>query len=346
MAETAAHLVDHVLPRVPVRQWVLAIPKRLRYFLQRDPRLVNAVLRIFLAEVEAALRAGSPDAPDGARFGAVTFVHRFGSALNANLHFHCCVIDGLFSEADEGVRFHPAFLTDRALAKVQQQTRRRVLKLFQRRQLLSPEAVETMQAWEHDGGFSVNAEVWVPSWDRAGLERLLRYCARPTLRLRSGQVFAGERLTWAEPDERLIYHLPKPRPDGQMVLTLTPLELMPHLRVRHPAGGLQPCKSSVLTICPGPPRCADPAAAQAPPPLPRCAGPTFPAARRRHRSGRVAMRRAGRSPRAKGARRLARRPHDRHPARCLCPLPVGGPHPPGSMKSSRCSARSVAATCG
>jgi hypothetical protein len=36
MAETAAHLVDHVFPRLPVRQWVLAGPKRLRYFLQRD----------------------------------------------------------------------------------------------------------------------------------------------------------------------------------------------------------------------------------------------------------------------------------------------------------------------
>jgi len=37
MAETAAHLVDHVFPELPVRQWVLSIPKRLRYFLQREP---------------------------------------------------------------------------------------------------------------------------------------------------------------------------------------------------------------------------------------------------------------------------------------------------------------------
>jgi hypothetical protein len=32
MAETAAHLVDQVFPQVPVRQWVLSLPKRLRYF--------------------------------------------------------------------------------------------------------------------------------------------------------------------------------------------------------------------------------------------------------------------------------------------------------------------------
>ena len=33
MAQTAAHLVDHVIPPVPVRQWVISVPKRLRCFL-------------------------------------------------------------------------------------------------------------------------------------------------------------------------------------------------------------------------------------------------------------------------------------------------------------------------
>ena len=30
MVETAAHLAEHVIPRLPVRQWVLSVPKRLR----------------------------------------------------------------------------------------------------------------------------------------------------------------------------------------------------------------------------------------------------------------------------------------------------------------------------
>ena len=30
MAETAAYLLDHILPRVPVRQWVLSFPIPLR----------------------------------------------------------------------------------------------------------------------------------------------------------------------------------------------------------------------------------------------------------------------------------------------------------------------------
>ena len=59
MVATAAHLTDHVLPPLPVRQWVLAVPKRLRYFLQRDADLQGAALRLFLRVVEQCLRAHS-----------------------------------------------------------------------------------------------------------------------------------------------------------------------------------------------------------------------------------------------------------------------------------------------
>ena len=44
MAERAAHLVDHVFPRVPVRQWVLSLPYRLRYRLAWDHALCRAVV--------------------------------------------------------------------------------------------------------------------------------------------------------------------------------------------------------------------------------------------------------------------------------------------------------------
>ena len=192
MAETAAHLVDHVFPRVPVRQWVFSLPKRLRYFLLHDAERVNQVLRVFLEEVEKALLACTHGAPAGARFGAVSFVHRFGAALNSNLHFHCCVIEGLFSTEGERLRFHPAKVNETAIARVQRQTHRRGLRLFRRRALLAPEAVEAMQEWEHGGGFSLHAEVRVSGHNRGALERLLRYCARP--------VFASERLAWLEPD--------------------------------------------------------------------------------------------------------------------------------------------------
>ena len=52
-----------------------------------------------------------------------------------------------------------------------------------------------MLGWDH-GGFSLDANVRIDAQDRSGLERLIRYCARP--------VFSGERLEWAG-EESPIY---------------------------------------------------------------------------------------------------------------------------------------------
>ena len=58
----AAHLTDHVFPRLPVRQWVLSVPKRLRYFMQRDGAVLGMVLRIFLRVIAQTLQSNSPGA--------------------------------------------------------------------------------------------------------------------------------------------------------------------------------------------------------------------------------------------------------------------------------------------
>ena len=47
MTERAAHLVDAVLPRVPVRQWVLTVPYRLRYQMAWNHGLSRAVLGVY-----------------------------------------------------------------------------------------------------------------------------------------------------------------------------------------------------------------------------------------------------------------------------------------------------------
>ena len=59
MAQTAAHLVDHVVPPVPVRQWVISVPKRLRGFLADRPEAVSALTKIFLNEIERLLCAAA-----------------------------------------------------------------------------------------------------------------------------------------------------------------------------------------------------------------------------------------------------------------------------------------------
>ncbi|MBA3506322.1 MAG: transposase [Betaproteobacteria bacterium] len=66
-------------------------------------------------------------------------------------------------------------------AQVQECVRRRLLRSFVRRGLLLGDDARAMGQWEHGGGFSVDASVRIEAADRAGRERLLRYCARPPL---------------------------------------------------------------------------------------------------------------------------------------------------------------------
>jgi len=68
MTERAAHLVDGVLPHVPVRQWVLSVPHRLRYLLAWDLRLVATVndahvIHEILAYLGLPSKVPHPDPP-------------------------------------------------------------------------------------------------------------------------------------------------------------------------------------------------------------------------------------------------------------------------------------------
>ena len=234
MVEVAAHLTDHVLPPVPVRQWVLSVPKRLRPFLPRDAALAGAVLRILLRAIRATLRRTSPGAGPDAQLGAVSFLHRFGATLNPHFHFHLVVLDGLFTEASDGtVRFAEAthLRADDAHA-LQRTVQRRVLGLFRRRGLLEPHTVADMLTWQAAGGFSLDASVRVPACDRAGRERLLRYCARPPFaleRLRCERTAAAAEPSRSAPGagvRQVLYHLPRPTLDGRTVLALSPLDFL------------------------------------------------------------------------------------------------------------------------
>ena len=114
MADTAARLTDEVLPKVPVRQWVLSLPY------------------------------------EGARCGSVAFVQRFGSALNVNPHFHVIVPDGVFVEGPDG---DPVFvaappLTDKDVQRIAETTAARIVRLLQQRGLLEPDSVDPL--WQNE----------------------------------------------------------------------------------------------------------------------------------------------------------------------------------------------------
>jgi len=233
MAELAAHLTDHVVPHLAARQWVLSLPKRLRPFLHHNPEIAGAVLRILLRAIRTTLRHASPRAPAHAQLGAVSFLHRFGSSLNAHPHFHVVVLDGVFSRSDDGdleeAHFHEAsLLQPEHWARLQGVLQRRVLRYFRNHGLLDELDTRDMLSWQGSGGFSIDASVRSEGEDRAGLERLLRYCARPPFALERLHALAGV-ASLASPDARLLYRFPKPTPDGRTEIVLSPLQLLERL---------------------------------------------------------------------------------------------------------------------
>ena len=108
MVETAALLVDDVLPHKPIRQWVLSFPYPLRFLLANSPQVVSSMLGIVNRAISTHLIKKAGFNKTQAHTGAVTLIQRFGSALNLNVHFHMLFIDGVYQEKPYGqVKFHP-----------------------------------------------------------------------------------------------------------------------------------------------------------------------------------------------------------------------------------------------
>jgi len=135
MAQTAAHLVERVIPWVPTRQWVVSVPVLLRYWMAASQELtaqVHTIIRTTIGQyyVNQAVTRGVPR--DQVQPGSVTFIQRFGSALNLNLHFHCVFLEGVYLDrTDQGLK--PRFLTgdppsDADVADVLQKISHRVIR--------------------------------------------------------------------------------------------------------------------------------------------------------------------------------------------------------------------------
>jgi hypothetical protein len=135
MAQMAAHLVEQVLPWVPMRQWVVSVPVPLRYWTASSPNLtakVHTIIRTTIAQyyVNQAVQGGAER--HKAYPGSVTFIQRFGSALQLNVHYHVLFLEGVFLDRTDQGR-PPRFLagappTDADVAEVVQKISRRVIR--------------------------------------------------------------------------------------------------------------------------------------------------------------------------------------------------------------------------
>jgi hypothetical protein len=257
MHDAAFHLVGHVLPRVPWRQWVFTLPRPVRLLMARDKQVLGAVLKLFIRALFGwQRRAARADGYQEVLPGAVAFVQFFGSAINLNVHFHVLCMDGVF--VDHGTKRELVLLelvapspaeVESLLFTLTEQVGRLVAAYLEQHDLdqeggdalssalalcsqtpaaarpAAPDDSDHQEQAPHrcaaSDGFSLHANVALAADDREGLLRLCRYGAR--------QAFSQKQLSEL-PDGRLRYQLKRPwGPHGKSAIVLEPVELLRRL---------------------------------------------------------------------------------------------------------------------
>ena len=145
MCGSAAHLVDHVLPDVPLRQWVLTAPYEVRRVLALRPDALTAQNRFFVEEIARwQKQRAAAFGVQGGETGAVTFVQRFDSMLRCFVHLHVVALDGVFTKAEDGALvFHEGPAPSREeIAHVAARVEKRMVRWLRRRKLIDERPAE------------------------------------------------------------------------------------------------------------------------------------------------------------------------------------------------------------
>ncbi len=253
MADTAAHLTDRVFPHVSIRQWVLSLPYTLRFRLGYDSRMVAGIHHILINTIFSYLRRATGLSYLGrtAGCGAVTFVQRFGDALNLNVHFHVLALDGVYARSFTGKPIF-YFAPPVSQADIEHLTgllAGRIGKYVSKLQpmdfdedssFFAPNYAESIIGKKHPAprsasedwewhpsplcssvdGVNLQAATRIPAGNRPRLEQLCRYTARSAI--------SSERLE-PLPDGNLRYHFKKAWHNGDDQILFSPQELIARL---------------------------------------------------------------------------------------------------------------------
>jgi len=245
MAETAANLMESVMPEAPLRQWVLTVPHAIRHRLAYDAKLLGKVTRAFLAAVLAFYKKKR------GRSGCVAVVQRTSSDLKLNPHIHAVFLDGGYVGEDFAVLGH---LHGQEVADVLAKARRRIEKVLARagarvddeselalltsvsgrppagpalrRGAVAPAPMLESKLCVSDEGYSLHAATSAGAQNKRGREALLRYILRPPV--------AQERIVQG-PDGLVRIALKKAFSDGTVAIDLDPLSLLLRLCAAVPA---------------------------------------------------------------------------------------------------------------
>lgn len=278
MYERTHHLMNAVLPSVPVRHWVLNLPPHLRFNVGYYHHILAGLLTIFvraifiylrrIAKVTVGLASVKLAHPAG-----ISVIHRVSARLTASFHFHCVTPDGVWiQQVPHGpVEFHAlAAPTDEQLAKIASRVCRQARRLLMRHGAWEDVAVQTsqdtvsgiitlrgrqlvkhygaaaipyqQQPLHPDGAhaYEVYASHRIEGTDRGNLERLLHYLLAPPL--------SDDQLTVIDDQHiRLRYKRKTHSGDTEEIIThhdlidrLVPLISFPRSHLMHYHGAFSP----------------------------------------------------------------------------------------------------------
>lgn len=213
MADTAKHLMEDVIPVVPMRQWVLSMPYAFRFKLGTDPEFLRKALAIFHRSINRHyINKAKKVGLKNPKVGAITVVQRFGGALNLNVHFHTLYTDGVFHENLMGEEvFREIIPNHEEVIKIMKQLKQRLICLMEKSEsngheyswqsdLIEKSVLSRDENFKlplkigkvgdppfkefigkrcfYEDGFSLHANVKIPANQRDALEKLCRYILR------------------------------------------------------------------------------------------------------------------------------------------------------------------------
>jgi ribosomal protein S27E len=152
MVESAALLVDEVLPRVPLRQWVLSVPYPLRFLFATNPAALGEALSLVYRALSGFMLRKAKLTRAQGQCGAVTLIQRFGSALNLNVHFHMLIPDGVYLSNTEVPYFKRLSAPSREeIQALVEQIGERIGRHLERKGLLMRDAQSSQLSFEPKG---------------------------------------------------------------------------------------------------------------------------------------------------------------------------------------------------
>ncbi|MBA7668082.1 hypothetical protein ES703_76186 [subsurface metagenome] len=168
------YLADEVLLKLPHKFITISMPKALRIFLKNDKKLFSEISRLIFKMIKDfyAEAAGQQIVS-----GAILAYQSFGDMLRPNSHFHGLVLEGGF-DAESNFVFIPIHNVD----KMTECFRRRVIRFFLDRELITESFAQNLLCWKNSG-FSIDLKLRIYGSDYKAMEAIAQYLARPPLSL-------------------------------------------------------------------------------------------------------------------------------------------------------------------